>query len=485
MSKPIVTKWTMFETGTFEKQNSRSHRAKNFDGSVVDQILRATDDGRTISSSSVSSVVDSIIELDSNSNTDIFIPNGWDEKRFAFVIEILLDEGKSNERRQVLTGYTDKSDMSIQNSLDPETQMFINNSFILNSYDVSDGRGRKRRSNIMANEFIIRSSHEGKSSRDRRGRTDEVETLLRSEDVFYKRDSGRLTSNSRRDVRDGRFQLTGDIKLARRTDANATDYLSSILRLGVGSELRRRADDYHYAEVDPDAAPDFSRQSVDEYAAGFTRSGGLDEHGIFRDWLVDTDFANCGMIELRDFEASVDCEVEIDLIVPGRTNRRYERHHRGDHAEWGGSNREDIIPDVIKNSIASLLLRYTISEAFVTITTEDNFERMVCNVSNELSMVDGFDVSGMLQSLEDQIINDIGRTITRNFQEPITVTVDFNMLSSMIITVDHHDGDGPTSHNAAIFTDGLQTNLKADSETILDQIVGDTEDLINEIVDRI
>lgn len=487
MSKPIVTKWTFFETGTFEDQGSRSYRAKNFDDSVVDKILRTTDGGRTISASTISGVVSDILELDSNANTDIYIPNGWNEQRLAFILELLLDEGTENERRQVLTGYTDKSDLSHNNLLDPETQLFINNSFILNTFTLADHRGRRKSRRVMANDFIIRSAREdgGGSRRSRRGRDDEVEVLLRSEDIFYKRDSAGMSSNSGRNVRDGRIQLTGEVKLGRRADTNASDYLSSILRLGVGSEMRRRADDYHFAEIDTDAAPSFQRQSVDELASGYTRAGSLDDHGIFRDWLMDTDFANCGMIELRDLEDAVNMDCEPDVIIPGRTTRKYERHHRGDFENWGGSGRQDIIPDIVKNTLTSLLLRYTISEAQILITNQTELGEVICNISGERSLVDGFDLEPMLDSLEDQIAFDLGKIITRNGHEEITVQVDFNMLSSMIIEVDHHDGAGPVKYNAAIFADGLQTNLRADTESILDDLVNDTDDLINEIVDNV
>lgn len=489
MSKPIVTRFTFFETGTFEMQDSRSYRAKNFTDGVVDKLLRATDSGRTISSTTVSSVVSDILELDQKANTDIYIPNGWDTKRLAFILELILDEGSENERRQVLTGYTDKSDLSHNDKLDPETQLYINNSFILNSYSVGGGRnGRIKRRRVMANDFIIRSAREdGSSSRRSRRRDDddEVEILLRSEDVFYKRDSASMSTNSRRNVRDGRVQLTGEVKLGRRADANAADYLSSILRLGVGSEYRRRSDDYHFAQIDTDSAPSFQRQSVDELASGYTRAGSLDDHGIFRDWLMDTDFANCGMIELRDLEDVVDLECEVDLIIPGRTSRKYERHYRGDHANWGGGERKDIIPDIVKNTLTSILLRYTICEAKILITNQTDLGEMVCNISGEESIIEGFDVSHMIDGLEDQIAFDLGKIISRDGREDITVNVDFNMLNCMIIEVDHHDGQEPIRYNAAIFADGLQTNLRADDMSVLDGIVNDTEDLINEIVDSV
>lgn len=486
MSRPIVTSWTFFETGTFEDQGSRSYRAKNFGDDIVSKIIRKTNAGRTISSGSLNGVVNDILELDSNSNTDIYIPNGWDTERLSFIVEILLDEGKSNERRQVLTGYTDKSDLSFKDSLDPETQLFINNSFILNSYEVSGRSGRRRKSRVLANDFIIRSANDldGDSSR-RRNRDRDVEVLLRSEDVFYKRDSRNMTQNSMGTIRDGRIQLTGELKLGRRADTNAADYLASILRIGIGAERKRQTDDYHFGDIDPDTAPMFQRYSVDEIASGYTRAGSLDEHGIIRDWLTDTDFANCGMIELRDFEDAVDIDCKPVVLRPGRTEgRKYTRHLRGDHEKWGGSRHKDIIPDMVKNTLTSLLSRHLVGEASVIITNQSQMGELLCHISNAVSIIKDFDVEPMLDTLEEIIAADLGMMISRNNLDDITVEVDYNMISGMIIYVDRHDGEGKVSYNAAIFSDGLQTNLRAGDENILDEIVNDTDDLINEIIEE-
>jgi hypothetical protein len=486
MSRPIVTSWTFFETGTFENQGSRNYRAKNFGDDVVDRILSNTQGGARISSSALNGVVGDILELDQKANTNIYIPNGWDTERLAFICELLLDEGSSNERRQILTGYTDKADLTYNDTLDPETQLFINNSFILNSFEVGGRGGRRRKSRVMANDFIIRSAEDQTGDRrGRRGRDKDVEVLLRSEDVFYKRDTRAMTSNSRTDVRDGRLQLTGELKLGRRADTNASDYLASILKIGVASERKRQTDDYHFGDIDTDTAPMFQRSSVDEIASGYTRAGSLDDHGIFRDWLTDTDFANCGMIELRDFESAVKVECEASVLRPGRVeSRKYQRHHRGDNAEWGGGNREDIVPDMVKNTLVSLLLRYTIAEARVIITNQTQLGEMTCHISNAKSLIQDFDVEPMLDDLELIIQNDLGMMVSRNNLEDITVDVDYNMLSSMLISVDHHDGHGEIRYNAAIFADGLQTNLRADDEDILDQIVNDTDDLISEIIEN-
>lgn len=487
MSKPSVTRWTFFETGTFEDQSSRNLRAKNFESSVVDRILSTTNGGRSISAASVSSVVSDIIELDGTANTDLYIPNGWDEPRLAFICEILLDEGRSNERRQVLTGYTDKSDLSFSGEMDPETQLYINNSFILNSYDTSGRNGRRRNSRVIANDFIIRSARDPDQTRGRRrrGNDDDVEVLLRSEDVFYKRDSASTVGNTRTKITDGRIQLTGELKLGRRADTNASDYLASILKVGMGAERQRRSDEYHFSEIDVDTAPSFQRSSVDEMASGYTRAGAADEHGIFRDWLTDTDFANCGMIELRDFEDAVLIDCEPEVLRAGRTeSSRYARHRRGDFKNWGGSNREDVVPDIVKMSLTSLLLRYTIAEARILITNQTDLGELRCHISNAQSLIQGFDVDNIVESLEMVIENDLARVISRNNMDDITVEVDYNMLSSMIIEVDHHDGDEVQRYNAAIFADGIQTNLRADSENILDEIVNDTDDLISELLEE-
>lgn len=490
MAKPVATSMIFFETDGFEDQNSRSYRSKNFGEDTVERLVRATDKGRNISSGSLSAVVSDIIELDANSNNRIHIPNGWGEKRLSFIIELLLNEGRSNESRQVLTGYTDKSDLSLSGEMDPEMQLFINNSFMITSNARPGRAGRGRQNRIIANDFIIRSAYDMDDRRSRRDRPQEM--LLRSEDIFYNRDSHNTLTNTRRKIRDGRSTLDGEVKFARRADGNVANYIESILRIGVTAENKRRTDDYHFGDIDEAMAPDFdermsdhSRSSVYETASGFTRSGDVDTHGVFKDWLLDTDFEGCGMIELASFESSVVLGCEPVVITPGRIENggtRYHRHRRGDNEEWGGSHRHDVMPDIIKNSLVSIMLRYTVAEADIMITNDTDDGQLIAHVSNESSVVHGNDISGLLDTIETTIVCELGNIISRNGHDDITVTCNYNMLSGMLIEIDHHDGATPTRYNAAIFTDGLQTNMRTDDETVLDNISEDAVSLVDEIL---
>lgn len=487
MSRAICTKFMFYETGGFEQQRSRSYKARNVDDNTIDKVLRVTNDGLNMNASALSSVVSEIIGLDANKSTELFIPNGWDETRMSFIIELLLDEGRSSEKRQILTGYTDKMDLSHNDSLDPETELYINNSFILASHVTTGRQGRSRRTRVIANDFIIRPSDSPDSRR--RNRTD-PEILLRSEDVFYNRDSKRLSRRyNNEDVVDSRFQLSGDLKFARRADSHASDYLTSILRLGVSAEHRRRADDYSNdpGNVDPDTAADFQRMSTDEMASGYTSAGRVDDQGIFQDFLLETDINNSGIISLEDFERLVDFDSEPVVIKAGtarRDGRRYNRARAGDHAEWGiGSRNEDVLPDILKMSIPSLLLRFNISEAEVIITNQTLTGEIDVVVTNEIGTVEGLDTEPFIQPLEDAIKLDLAHILTRNNQDELTVTVDFSIITGMVIGINRHDGDGEISYNAAIWADGLQTCMRSSDRKILDEIVNDTDDIIEDILE--
>lgn len=490
MAKPILTSMILFETGGFERQSSRGYRTKNFTDGDVDQLVRSTDHGRNISSGTLSRAVSKIIELDSTANTNIFIPNGWDEKRLSFIIELLLNEGKSNECRQVLTGYTDKSDLSFGGEMDPAMQLFINNSFILTSYAAPGRSGRGRRSRFLANDYIIRSAHDTDDRSRRRERP--REHLLRSEDIFYNRDCSETLSRTRSKVYDGRSLLDGELKLARRADDNITNYLESILRVGVTAQNRKRTDDYHFGEIGADApkfedsVADHSRSSVYETASGFTRSGDVDTHGIFADWLLDTDFENSGMIELASFEDSVVLGCEPVIIEPGkvtRTGRSYSRSRVGDYEEWGGSHHDDILPDIIKSSITSLMLRYTLAEADILITNDTADGQLHCHVSNDLSIIQDFDTGSYLDTVETSIVSELGPILTRDHHDDITITINYNMLSGMVIEIDHLDGSTPVRYNAAIWADGIQTNMRTEDETRLETMSTDFEVIVDEIID--
>lgn len=477
MSRPLVLKAVFFETGTYENQISRSYKSKSFSDNILDKLVRSTNRGRSINANNVSSVVDEILTIDANRPTQVLVPNGWDTKRLTFLISILMDEGKSTEFVQVLTGYTNYSDLSLDHTMDPDMELYFNNSFIVSSFVAPGPRGSRRRRRVMANDYIIRPSS---GEFDSREASDEI--LIRSEDIFYSRDTANLPSViGGRDVTDGRSRLDGDIPLARRAESSAATYLAQILRTGRNAERKRRMQDYTFQDINVDDAPEFSKESADELAGAACRAGTVEDHGIFADFMLDTEFANCGIITLGDLEAHCDFKGEIELIDTG--SAKYGRPRRGDYATWGGSRREDVLPDIIKNYVVAILLTHNISKANILISNFSKTGQMEVNITNEFGLIEELDVEDFVEAAEDAIVMEVGPIISRNGHESITVDISFDILTGMIIGIDHHDGQGEETWNAAIWSDGVQTNMRADASSILDEIANDASDVIDALLE--
>lgn len=482
-SRPLVLEAIFFETGTYEKQVARSYKAKSIGDSVLDELLELTDDGNAINSTSISPIVDSIITLDANRARKVSIPHGWDEPRLTFLICLLIDEGKANETYQILTGYTEYSDLSLDNKMDPDMKLYINNSIMINTFEVNEGGRKRRRSKVAANEILLRSSFDDDDDGD------EVDVLLRAQDVFCRRDIASLPDAiGDTEITDLRPHLDGEIVFGRRSDTIASNYVSSILRAGVSAETMRRNTDYHFADIDTTVAADFDRiaESPDELAAERLRAGYATNHGAINDFMAETDFLNSGVITLGDLESSCDFENNPVVMGAGRTtgSKQYRRSRAGDFDEWGGSRKEDVLPDLIKSYVSGVLFVYNINSCSLIMTNQTHDGNCKAIITNAKGIFERFGLRPNVQAAEDALVAEVFPILSNNDALDLTVRVDFRTMEGMIIEIDHHDGRGPVVRNAAIWSDQLSTNIRADDDRILDEIANDTSDIIDEILSK-
>jgi hypothetical protein len=142
--------------GTFNDQYNRGYTSGLRDRDVIDEFMNATDDGNRITAANISSIASDIITLtsDVDQKSPIYIPGGWGEQRRAFVMVVETDHYGDERKFQVITGFTDRVDVSHGGHVAPDLELFINN---ITEYREVDS-GRRRDHFISDNSFILRGS---------------------------------------------------------------------------------------------------------------------------------------------------------------------------------------------------------------------------------------------------------------------------------------------------------------------------------------
>ena len=121
-----VVKLLIQRTGTFGDQYRRPYNS-NLDAATADKILAAVDGKNIIKASTLAATSMSFIAPSSTPEQSIGIINGWGTPRLRFLLEIQHIDHMGSINNEYISGYTEYSDLSMSDRVDPKMKFFMNN----------------------------------------------------------------------------------------------------------------------------------------------------------------------------------------------------------------------------------------------------------------------------------------------------------------------------------------------------------------------
>ncbi|UQT02867.1 hypothetical protein TOTORO_00040 [Serratia phage vB_SmaS-Totoro] len=478
--KPQVISAIFFESSNYDDQYSRSFDT-HFDGGVASDLMRHTDGGRNLSATALSRSVGSAITMQSRHRGEVVIPGGWGERRLSFIITVLIEDYNGRSKRQVLTGYTDHNGVSrVSGHLDDDMMLFVNNSTTIADTTFSTGRGRSRRSRIESNDYIIRPNAL-RDTRTRRLGFEEPERLLRPNDIFNNRSVAEQTRflGGGDEIIDVRGDLGGEIKLGRRTDNNASNYLSRVLRAGVMSETSTQSD------FNPESRFASEELTPAEHAAAATMPSDIGANTLFLDFLSSCDFGQSGSITLRELADCTDWDEGVTRFIDsGEVRKRgYTGYERGRGRDWKGSDRNTVAASIIAQSVPALMMQHFICDAVIQITNDTLDGTMRAILMDARPMVPGMNIEPYRGPLEELLILQVGEVVSRNSQMLIDIQIDCSVITDIKIELSI-EGEESEEFVAPCFCDGLTSPMKTPDYDQANKIGNDLGNIIDDIVDQ-
>lgn len=487
--EPRVIDAMFYVTSGHEDQYGRNFQTNRRSDHVRETFLRETNDGRNLDASTCARAVGEIIELRANvgRNDIIEIANGWGEERLAFIITVLTEDYAGASCRQVLTGFTDKADLSISGKMDPDMVLYINNTFTIRDSEINTGRGNRRNSRMESSEYIIRGRRA--TERNILG-VQNHDTLIRPQDIFFQKSEVQTTSRfgGADAYNDSRTNLSGDFKTARRIHNNPANYLSDIIRTGVTAETvdqnergTRHADD-DGMDTEIERLDDLNPS---ERAAAMLRGTELHRNELFRNFLSRTEYERNAEISFQEFLDCVDWpdNVQADMIGFG-TARRDDpaRIRRGDTNEWKGANNTTMAAEMISKTLPALVMNNFISSAIIEMTNETLDGQIQCKVINARPLIRDMDIDRYEVALERRLETDLGLLLSRNNQMEFNMSVNIRVTTDMLIKISVA-GSPMEPFVSPVYCDGLTSPMKANDNSVLEGIVNDMDDLITAAID--
>lgn len=404
MKNANITKLLFVPTGSYHDMALRPYNL-NVSGESLDRLTLATDGFNNLSSGAFAGIAGSILRPMTQSVGTLSIPNGWNESRLMFMMEVVHTSGAfdvedSAVRVQYISGYTDYAgDVSYNGRLDPNMRLYLNT--VINTREF---RGNQRRG-VSANRYLQQNA--GQSGPH----------------------GGNYFAMRPRDV----CQSVGNSGLG---DYVTADYRTSLSTRPLMSNVRndlptdymaRTFQSYKLAMHTADAQDDIP-SLMDKVASNTSDDAALD------DPFVLNLYRNTELAEGSCFSYGELCSLfpETDntarVLPPADTMSRdigFATHRAQDSQHWAGSNTETIVSTIVGSSVPSLMTDAMLTQVsfYITNDTVNGQPEMEWLSPPQSFMMNGESLETQATYFMGRMLQEIFRDLTNNGNMTITLTL--------------------------------------------------------------
>lgn len=234
-AQPVLRRLFLVETGTYDDQYHRPYVFNPSQGDV-NEFQEVTYGDTRVTPTGIAAVAGRMIKPRAMAGHAIGIAGGWGNRRLRFLMIVEFPVGLGNSQLEVITGYTDHVGVSMHGRapvLDPHMRFYINNTVSIRVTNQQFGGGQ-----VQPCYTVIEAAHLIVPVVNAAGNlmtTHQSPTthLMRPQDVLGAWQATTLPG----DTVDTRNQMLGNtVKMSRRSNGLAPEYLTRITNAIVGSE---------------------------------------------------------------------------------------------------------------------------------------------------------------------------------------------------------------------------------------------------------
>lgn len=467
MSNIHVNQFLLFETGTYDPQYRRS-LVTSTQADKLARLQEATQFGTLLTPTALAPIASEIIMPNTRVEPGgVFIPGGWNNKRYHFIMEIIANSvgGTGGRYRKIISGYTNGADLSYGGLLPPDMQLYINGHLTMRDIKVPGPHGVQYQSTIIGNDQILLGHYDNPHS----SRND---FTLRPYDVLLRLGSNKMLSEED-DHMGGtvNFNLAGTfaqgIKNSSRKNSAPGTYMSKLLT--ACKDSRDSSDNMFLDE----------QAATMDVAAGALSENLLSNDLTFSMFNKLTDFANTGFITLGQLERM--CPgVESNAKVHKRSaiSNLRPSQSAGVSASMVEETPEAIIATQLTNALPGILLDNALNKVSLVITNMNvDGSCTVMPMEHTLgSVISGIDLIQMFEKVRYRIITQLMPGITQNNVIGVYIIVECDTLADTFVKVSI-EGKPYEEFISPTFADSLFSPIITGSQSILDRVATDIENL--------
>jgi len=152
-----VTKFVVIETGTYNKQYRRPYQSI-LDHDGMNALAEVIDRTGQITANTLAGVANRLVCPSAQPESEIGIIGGWGERRLRFMLE-LQDVSDFSTRVQTILGYSDHFGVSMNGTLDPRMEFYINSTIQSRETIAETPLGRQRYLTVRDNSHVLANNN--------------------------------------------------------------------------------------------------------------------------------------------------------------------------------------------------------------------------------------------------------------------------------------------------------------------------------------
>ncbi len=484
-----VKYFVMVQTGTYKEQFIRPFNVKATSQNVLD-LEEATRGGMNLGVSAVQEIASSIVAPAANTEGVTAIENGWDSRRFRFIMVVEETHpfiGSSNTQR-VFFGYTDHCDASF-NHLDPNMRIYFNSETVIANNIEQTPMGPVMKSHLVGANQIISPvdvtagpTNIYQSASTHLIRPEDIFNLGQTEAVAQKLHSTGIINGPIDQSIDYRT-LTGkgaDYKYSRREDSSPVRFLSGTLSA------------YQHAvkEADADHLDGFNGTGFETLlgeASSHSCNQKLSSNAFLSILRERCGYMENGYVTLADLQQCYP-ETSYDSVTKysmdnGQSIRKISY---AEHSEvWGGADNLSIAASLIGQTVPSVMMDTLFRSISFSVTNgsgpnqyhidiNPNMTKTMVTVARDM-------IQGNIIEFERRLKTDILNIISRGNQIPFRMVVSSDLAGETIIDISV-GSENLTRFIAPTFSDALSAPVITRDMNLVKAISSDMIYLVKSVI---
>lgn len=452
------------ETGTYARNYSRPYMTNTTDESLTELETRIGDVCRgdpiaKIGGGILSGLAGNLVIPSSAWDHEIIIPNGWDTKRFRFILQVEVDL-HFGTNVYYIQGYSEDLSISMQGTFDPRMMFYINSYICINRAQDYSGLGPGGfRDVVVESAQVIDGRIHSQNSPSVYG--------LRPEDMF----TG-IQSNYTK----GAYATYGEAKISDDRENRAGEVFRSTRSNGIPSGYLGRLIECHR-----------SASTLADYGSGQADILNRSIQNSYEGTMYENPFIQA-LSNLTGITGTTSFTLEdLELLDP-TFGSRIDRHeldetvrmsHHGDTDEnWANATLETQQATIITQSVSGLMLDNMLVYAGFHCTTLTFDGRPETRVFPDTQAVSTGDmrkyVSRFITRFETEVLPDI----TQNGQIPVDIIVEADLYGETKVQISL-DGNPHELYITPSFCDALMAPVVTTNTADYHNLIIGVEDIIH------